>query len=38
LSTSQTYISQIYETDPNGAIPWTQTSVNAAEFGVKVTA
>ncbi len=38
LGTSQTYISQIYETDPNGSIAWTESSVNAMEAGVKVTA
>lgn len=37
LSTSQTYICEIQETDPSGSA-WTQTNVNAAEFGVKVTA
>jgi hypothetical protein len=38
LGTSQVYISQIYEADPNGGGAWTETSVNAAEFGVRVTA
>jgi hypothetical protein len=38
LSTSQAYISQVFETDPNGSIAWTETSVNAMEAGVKVTA
>jgi hypothetical protein len=38
LSTSQMYVSDIYEFDPNTATAWTETSVNAAEFGVKVTA
>ena len=38
VSTSQQYVSQVFETDPNGAIAWTQTSVNAMEAGVKVTA
>lgn len=37
LSTSQTFISELQETDPaNNA--WTESNVNAAEFGVKVTA
>jgi len=34
LGTSQTYVSQIFET--NGGAAWTQTSVNALEAGVKV--
>jgi hypothetical protein len=38
LGTSQLYVSQVFETDPNGSIAWTQTSVNAMEAGVKVTA
>ncbi len=38
LSTSQVYLSQIYETNPDGAVPWTESAVNAAEIGVKVTA
>jgi hypothetical protein len=38
LGTSQTYISQVFETDPNGSIAWTETTVNAMEAGVKVTA
>lgn len=38
LSTSQAYISQVYETDPNGAVAWTETTVNAMEAGVRVTA
>lgn len=37
LSTSQLYISEIQETDPASAA-WTEANVNAAEFGVKVTA
>lgn len=37
LGTSQMYISEIQETDPSSAA-WTQSNVNAAEFGVKVTA
>lgn len=37
LSTSQTYISEIQETDPASAA-WTQTNVDSAEYGVKVTA
>ncbi len=28
----------IYENDPNGGIDWTETSVNAAEFGMKIQA
>jgi hypothetical protein len=38
LGTSQTYVSQIFETNPSGGVAWTEASVNAAEFGVKVTA
>lgn len=38
LGTSQVYLSQIFETDPNGSIAWTESSVNAMEAGVKVTA
>ena len=38
LGTSQAYVCQVFETDPNGAIAWTETSVNAMEAGVKVTA
>lgn len=37
LSTSQTYVSEIQETDPASAA-WTEANINAAEFGVKVTA
>lgn len=37
LPTSYSYVSQIFETDPASAA-WTQSNVNAAEFGVKVTA
>jgi hypothetical protein len=28
------YINHIFENDPNGAIDWTEASVNAAEFGI----
>lgn len=38
LGTSQAYVSQVFETDPNGAIAWTEASVNAMEAGVRVTA
>lgn len=38
LGTSQSYISQVFETNPNGAVAWTETTVNAMEAGVKVTA
>jgi hypothetical protein len=37
LSTSLAYLSEIQETDPASAA-WTEANVNAAEFGVKVTA
>jgi hypothetical protein len=36
LGTSQTYVSQIWETNPTGGAAWTQATVNASEFGVKV--
>lgn len=38
LGTSQTYVSQIYETNPSGSAAWTEAAVNAMEAGVKVTA
>lgn len=38
LSTAQTYVSQIFETNPNGSVAWTESTVNAAEVGVVVTA
>jgi len=38
LSTGQLYVSEVYELDPNTSTAWTETTVNAAEFGVKVTA
>lgn len=38
LSVSQVYISQVFETDPNGSIAWTETTVNAVEAGGKVVA
>lgn len=38
LSTSQLYISTVFETNPNGSVAWTESTVNAAEFGVLVTA
>ena len=38
LSTSQTYISQIFTTDPNTGAAWTESAVNAAQFGTVVTA
>lgn len=37
LGTSQVYLSQIFELDPNGSIAWTESSINAMEAGVKVT-
>lgn len=38
IGTSQVYVSQIYETNPDGSVAWTQTTVNAAEAGVKIGA
>lgn len=37
LSTSQLYLSSIFETDSTSA-QWTQSSVDAAQFGIKVAA
>lgn len=37
LGTSQVYVSQVYETNPDGSVAWTEASVNAMEAGVKVT-
>jgi hypothetical protein len=31
------YIDHIYENDPNGGGAWTESAVNAAEFGIKIT-
>lgn len=38
LGTSQAYISQVYETNPNGGGAWTESAVNGMEAGVRVTA
>lgn len=38
IGTSQAYVSQIYEEDPAAVAAWTETTVNAMEAGVKVTA
>lgn len=38
LGTSQSFISQIFETNPDGSVAWTETTVNAMEAGVLVTA
>lgn len=38
LSTSQVFICEIYEQDPNATAAWTESTVNAMEAGVKVTA
>ncbi len=38
LGTTPVYLSQVYETNPNGGGAWTESAINAAEFGVKVTA
>lgn len=37
LGTSQDFVTEIQETDPASAA-WTEANINAAEFGVKVTA
>lgn len=31
------FVDHIYENDPNGGGAWTESSVNAAEFGIKIT-
>ena len=36
--TSQLYVTQVYETDPDGDVPWTEAAVNAMEAGAKVDA
>lgn len=38
LGTSQVIVTQVFEQNPNGPAAWTDTTVNAAEVGVKVTA
>lgn len=38
LGTSLSYVSQVFETNPDGSVAWTETSVNAMEAGIKVTA
>lgn len=38
LSTDYLYYPYIAETDPSTVAAWTQTNINAAEFGVKITA
>ncbi|MHC4951682.1 MAG: hypothetical protein ACYTEU_11970 [Planctomycetota bacterium] len=37
LPTSYIYAHKIHETDPDDAQPWTQTKLEAAEFGVEIT-
>lgn len=38
LGTSANYVSSILETDPNTSAQWTESNVNAAEFGVRANA
>ncbi|NMF98381.1 hypothetical protein GPA27_13400 [Aromatoleum toluolicum] len=38
LGTSQGYVRQVYETNPNGSVAWTEATVNAVEVGVLVSA
>lgn len=38
LATGYTYIDQLYVTNPGTAAAWTESDVNNAEFGVKVSA
>jgi hypothetical protein len=35
LPSSYAYLTQVWETDPNTAAAWTETNLNAAEFGVE---
>lgn len=35
--TTSRYFSGIFELNPNGSVSWTQSSVNAAEFGVSIS-
>lgn len=37
IDQSYVYVDHIYENDPNGGGAWTESSVNAAEFGLKIT-
>lgn len=37
IDQSYIYVDHIYENDPNGGGAWTESSVNAAEFGIKIT-
>jgi hypothetical protein len=38
IGTSQAFVSQVYETDPAASAAWTETTVNAMQAGVLVTA
>lgn len=38
LGTSLSYLQQVYELNPDGNVAWTETTVNAMEAGVRVTA
>jgi hypothetical protein len=38
LGLTYTYLKQVLNTDPNTAAAWAEAGVNAAEFGVKITA
>lgn len=37
IDQSYVYVDEVYENDPNGGGAWTESSVNAAEFGIKIT-
>jgi hypothetical protein len=37
LTTTYNYTEDIFETDPDDSNPWTQTKLEAAEFGAEVT-
>jgi len=38
LSTSAKYVQKVFEQDPNTSADWSQTNLNAAEFGVRISA
>lgn len=38
LSTTQKYALKVWEQDPNTSADWSQTNLNAAEFGVRISA
>lgn len=38
LSTTQRYLTKVWEQDPNTSADWSQSNLNAAEFGVRISA